>query len=165
MGETRKPPQQAEHEESRELIAGLLDRVAQLETVGHTTGGRTPALSFSDHNLATIATSMYRARIHRANQFNPDLFGEPAWDMLLDLFIHKAGGRRVSTTSLCMGGNVPQSTGLRYIARLEEEGLVYRFTPPDDQRLVLVDFTPNGFRRMRDYISNAATRFIMPMPD
>jgi DNA-binding MarR family transcriptional regulator len=64
-----------------------------------------------------------------------------------------------------MGGNEAQSTGLRHIARLEEEGLVHRFTPPDDQRLVLVDFTPKGFRLMREYISNTATRFTMPMPD
>ena len=47
----------------------------------------------------------------------------------------------------------------------EATGLVTRFTPSDDQRLVLVDFTPAGYRKMRDYISNAATRFIMPMPD
>jgi hypothetical protein len=165
MGQTNKPSIPTRHNEVRDLLANLMERVAQLEAEAHAQGRGGPVLGFSDEKLGTIATSMYRARIHRANQFNPDLFGEPAWDMLLDLFIHRIGGRRVSTTSLCMGGNVPQSTGLRHIARLEEEGLVVRWTPPDDQRLVLVDFTPNGFRRMRDYISNAVTRFVIPMPD
>jgi hypothetical protein len=139
--------------------------VAELEAERYHVDNRSPSLAFSDEKLGTIATSMYRARVHRANHFNPRLFGEPAWDMLLDLFIHKVNGKRISTTSLCLGGNVPQATGLRYIARLEEEGLVVRFTPPDDLRLVLVDFTPDGYRHMREYISAAVTRFKVPLPD
>jgi predicted transcriptional regulator len=165
LGELRKSLRPTEHDDLCGLIADLTARVAQLEGEALKTGNRTPALGYSDEKLATIATSMFRARIHRANQFNPVLFGEPAWDMLLDLFIQKVAGRRVSSTSLCLGANVPYATGARYIERLEGEGLVLRFTPPDDKRLVLIDYTPDGFHRMRDYISQAVTRFRVPLPD
>ena len=165
LGDLNRKPRPAGHEELCALVAELSARVAELEANARKIDNRAPTLAFTDEKLATIATSMYRARIHRANQFNPELFGEPAWDMLLDLFIHKVAGERVSSTSLCLGANVPYSTGMRYLERLEQEGLMFRFTPPDDRRLVLVDFTPDGFRRMRDYISQAITRFRVPMPD
>lgn len=160
-----KPPSPAGHEELRALIGELAARIAELELDTRKANNRVPTLGFTDEKLATVATSMFRARIHRANQFNPALFGEPAWDMLLDLFVQKVAGSRVSSTSLCLGANVPYSTGQRYIDRLVEEGLVYRFTPPDDLRLVLIDYTQEGFKRMRAYISHAVTRFRVPLPD
>jgi predicted transcriptional regulator len=152
-------------EELRATIVELARRVAELEARALSEGNRTPSLGFSDDKLATIATSMWSARLHRANHFNPALFGEPAWDMLLDLFVHKVRGRRQGTTSLCMGANVPQSTGLRYVERLEREGLLHRYSPADDRRLSVVEMTPKGFRLMREYISNAVTRFKVPLPD
>ena len=124
-----------------------------------------PALGFSDEKLGTIAMSMYRTRIHRANFFDHTLFGEPAWDMLLDLFINKVRGARISTTSLCLGANVPQSTGLRYIDALAKHGLLRRYRPPDDGRLLLVELTATGFQQMRKYISTAITKFEVPLPD
>jgi hypothetical protein len=136
-----------------------------LEAEARAACNRTPSLGFSDEKLAQIATSFYRARIHRANQFDPALFGEPAWDMLLDLFIHQVRGMRVSTTSLCLGASVPQSTGIRHIERLQEEGLLHRYTPPDDKRLVLIEMTAKGYQLMREYLGNAMTRFKPPLPD
>ena len=128
-------------------------------------GDRLTPLAFSDDKLRTVAGWLYSERIYRSAQFNPALFGEPAWDMLLDLFIQKIDGRRVATTSLCLGANVPQTTALRYIALLEEQGLVLRYTPPDDRRLALIDYTPDGYKRMRQYLSLAMTRFKIPPPD
>ena len=166
MGEFRKPPDlPADDKELRDLVTQLAARVAELEDTWRATGNRSLSLAFSDEKLAQIATWLYSERIYRAGQFNPALFGEPAWDMLLDLFIQKANGRRVGTTSLCLGANVPQTTGLRYIDLLEEEGLVYRYTPPDDKRLSLVDYTPEGYKRMRQYLSLTMTRFKGPLPD
>ena len=46
-----------------------------------------------------IAKRLYRDRRRRADVFNADLFGEPAWDMLLDLYIAACEDRQVSTTS------------------------------------------------------------------
>ena len=166
MGAISNPPNAPESDdELRALIGKLAERIADLEVSARKDGNRSPSLDFSDAKLATIAMSMYRARIHRANYFAPSLFGEPAWDMLLDLFIHKVRGARISTTSACLGANVPPSTGLRWIDALEKQALLRRYHPPDDRRLTLVEMTPKGYRLMRQYIGTALTRFEVPMPD
>ena len=166
MGNIFDPPRPpASEDDLRDLIRELAARVVELETTARATGNRRPSLAFSDEGLKTIAGWLYSERIYRSAQFNAALFGEPAWDMLLDLFIQKVDGRRVSSSSLCLGASVPLTTGLRYIALLEEEGLVSRYTPSDDKRLVLIDYTPDGFKRIREYLSLAVTRFKIPLPD
>src|SRR3546814_5777917 len=51
----------------------------------------------------------------RARFFDPALFGDPAWDMLLDLTAARAEHNRVSVTSLCIASGVPLTTALRWI--------------------------------------------------
>jgi predicted transcriptional regulator len=166
VGDIPDPPgPPASDEEFRRLVLKLADRIAELEATVRATGNRRHALGFSDEKLKTIAEWLYSERIYRSAQFNSLLFGEPAWDMLLDLFIQKVAGRRVSSGSLCLGANVPLTTGLRYIELLEDDGLVRRYTPADDKRLALVEYTPDGYKRMREYLSLAMTRFKIPMPD
>jgi len=70
-----------------------------------------------------------------------DLLGEPAWDMLLDLFQQYAGGAKVSVSSLCIASGCPQTTALRYIAALEDAGLVRRVPSQADKRVVFVELT------------------------
>ena len=152
-------------DEFEDTIRELTRRVAELEAAAWKVGNRTPSLSFSDDKLASIATSIWRARLHRANQFDPTLFGEPAWDMLLDLFAADVRCAKMGTTSLCLGANVPPSTGLAWVKRLEEAGLLIRFITDDDKRLRQVEMTPLGRKLMREYLSAAMTRFRPPLPD
>jgi DNA-binding IclR family transcriptional regulator len=97
--------------------------------------------------------------------FDEVLFGEPCWDMLLDLFANKALGRRVSVTSLCLAANVPQATGMRYLRLLEEQGLVGRTPAPDDRRVTLVEMTQLAYKQMRRYVIDGISHFEMPSPD
>jgi DNA-binding MarR family transcriptional regulator len=145
-------------------MRALVERVAKLEATAAREGAAV-SLGFSDDKMAAIASSIYRSRQMRASYFKPSLFSDPAWDMLLDLFINKIGGRRVSTTSLCLAANIPQATGLRWIEHLQEEGLIDRSVAHDDARLKVVEITPKGFQQMRRFIADSVTRFSMPMPD
>ena len=153
------------HEEIRQTVRALAKRVAELEARAIQDGDGSPSLGFSDDKLATIASSMYRSRQLRAQYFRRSLLSDPAWDMLLDLFINKVRGRRVATTSVCLAANVPQATGLRLIEQLSREGLLLRASAHDDGRLKLVEITSKGFDLMRRFISDSVTRFDMPMPD
>lgn len=103
----------------------------------------------SDASLASFARDIYRARRCRERVLRKSLFAEPAWDMLLDLFVHAVEGRKVSTSSLCLAGDVPATTGLRCIRALEREGLVERRQDVDDQRVTLIALSPSGFAKMR----------------
>jgi hypothetical protein len=66
------------------------------------------------------------ARRKRVQFFGDDLFGEPAWDILLDLFATHLTGGRVSTSSLCIAADVPSTTALRWIGVLCERDLLLR---------------------------------------
>lgn len=148
----------------RKVVEELAERLAQLEALAAKPNEVPPARDVSDETLARIARTIYRARQRREKFFPGDLFAEPAWDMLLDLFISKAQGKRVLTTSLCIAANVPQTTGLRWIAQLEQYQLVRRFSAPDDARIKLIELTPEGYRLMRRYVAEGMSRSEMPAP-
>lgn len=158
-------PARLEKEELTDTIRELAQRIEQLEAKAVDRGDEAMSLAFSDDKLATIASSIYRSRQMRSRYFEGSLLGDPAWDMLLDLFISKIQGRRVSTSSLCLAAHVPQATGLRWIDQLRRGGLLQQAPAHDDARVKLVEISSEGFRRMRAFIADSVSRFNMPMPD
>lgn len=120
-------------------------------------GPARPPLGNSNH--LALARKTYALRRKRAAIFgNPDLFGEPAWDILLDLFIAAGEGKSVSVSSACIGSAAPATTGLRWLAVLAEEGLIVRENDPDDSRRVLVRLTPMGQAGMERFFAAANTQ-------
>ncbi|MEO7544337.1 MAG: MarR family winged helix-turn-helix transcriptional regulator [Novosphingobium sp.] len=111
-----------------------------------------------DHPLwAELAREHYRSRRRRDKIFGSEaLFGEPAWDILLDLFIAAKENRRVSVMSACIGAAVPSTTALRWITALEREQLLMREDDPVDARRTYVRLSPQGYAAMVDYFSAAA---------
>ncbi len=87
---------------------------------------------------------------------DPSLFGEPHWEVLLDLFVAYAEGRRVSVTSACLASGVPVTTGLRHLAALEKGGLIVRTTNADDGRSSYVWLSENGYDRIVEYLDRIA---------
>lgn len=104
-------------------------------------------------STADVAKQLYRLRRARSRYIRADLFGEPGWDMLLDLYIARNEKRRVSTSSLCIAAAVPPTTALRWIARLEGEGVIRRYSAKDDKRLTLVEITDDAFDRLTAFFT------------
>lgn len=71
-------------------------------------------------------------------------FGDAAWAMLLDLFVSQNEGKRLSSTSLCHGTFHPQTTALRWLDVLIDEGFVVRSQCLDDRRVKYVALTARG---------------------
>ena len=92
--------------------------------------------------LGEYVERMRRLRLKRNEVIGARLFRDPAWDMLLDLFASHERGERVSAIALSLSSGVPQSTALRTIQRLEEQGLIVREGDPDDLRRSWVRATP-----------------------
>lgn len=106
---------------------------------------------------AEAAREIYASRRSRDGIFgNPELFGEPAWDILLDLYVADVEGKAVSVSSACIGSAAPPTTGLRWLGVLAEQGLVLREHDPEDQRRVLVRLTERGLAAMDEYFAAAA---------
>jgi hypothetical protein len=165
MGAVRKIVSSQDEDDLHGLLRELLQRVSELEVRAAESGHGAPSRGFSDDKLATLARGIYRMRQHRQSYFDSALFAEPAWDMMLDLFINKVRGARVSTTSLCLAAGVPHATGIRWIRTLREHGLLRRYRAPDDARLMLIEITPNGYQLMRQCLSEGVTRFEVPVPE
>lgn len=108
-----------------------------------------------DADLMLIkASEIYRARRRRKRFFGPELFGEPAWDLLLDLFIARLKKKRVSVTSACYAADVPPTTALRWLGLLADSNLIERFESETDQRVTWVRLTDYASQKMLQCIGD-----------
>lgn len=94
-----------------------------------------------------------RSRRRRDTMFGDDLFGEPAWDLLLELYAADIRQYKMSISAACSASAVPQSTALRWIAKLENDGWVKRESDPLDGRRYWLFLTPKGVSTMRSYLA------------
>ena len=94
-----------------------------------------------------LVRRIIRQRQLRARFFDGDLFGDPAWDMLLDLTAARAEHTRVSVTSLCIASGVPPTTALRWIGQMTEAGLFQRVEDEADRRRAFRRADRQGRRR------------------
>lgn len=104
------------------------------------------AVKLTPDPLLNLAAALVRARGNRARQFRQNLFGDPVWDMLLDLFIARLSHKPVCVSSLCIAARVPASTALRWIRNLERHGEVMRRPDASDRRRVYVELSDSAFR-------------------
>ena len=61
-----------------------------------------------------------------ADEFGDDMFGEPAWEMLLELYVREGSGASTTSAELFATTRTPQSTAERWLRQLEADGLLYR---------------------------------------
>jgi hypothetical protein len=91
------------------------------------------------------------ARAQRVAFLPADLFADPAWDMLLHLYLADIVCKRVTVTNLCSASNVPMSTALRWIDALDRRGLIDRTSDQWDARRFFISLSEAGIECMDDY--------------
>jgi len=123
----------------RRQIASMFEMTQTLRTLTETAG--TDDQSVSNNQVAKL---ILRERRRRDSFFDPELFGEPAWDMLLELYVQKLDQSRISVSGLCSSSGVPATTALRWIGKLEHEGLIARRSDPLDQRRTWIELSPEA---------------------
>jgi hypothetical protein len=130
---------------AHELVARLDGAIGAFEP---------PPNAKTAHPQAAAASvrNYLKARRAREEQFPPDLFADPAWDMLLDLFASTLEGRTVGVGGLCIAAVVPTTTALRWIGRLETERLVERLHDPSDARRAYVRLTHRGYALVENWV-------------
>ncbi len=101
-----------------------------------------PANDSVASRLGDIARRVSAARGLRAGiAGSSDLFSEPAWDILLHLFIAGCEGRRLSVGAVCASAGAPTSTALRWITILERRGMIVREGAPERAFIKLMETT------------------------
>lgn len=108
--------------------------------------------TISRRELSVLAQAFYKFRRTRDIVFDFDIFSEPAWDVLLDLFIAKEQGKAVTVSSACAASAVPPTTALRHIDTLVRFGLARRQRDARDARLTLVELTREGHHKMEELL-------------
>lgn len=104
-----------------------------------------------------LVRRIIRQRQLRARFFDGDLFGDPAWDMLLDLTAARAEHGRVSVTSLCIASGVPPTTALRWIGQMIDAGLLERVEDDTDRRRAFITLTDKASEAMARYFAELGT--------
>jgi hypothetical protein len=103
---------------------------------------------------AETASRYLKLRANRDNIADAQLLSDPAWDMLLDLFVGHITGRDISVTSACLASRRPATTSLRYIDRMARDGLVRREKDPRDHRKVYLRMTEKAFRSVAIWVDS-----------
>ena len=125
------------------------------EDSGPASGSRAASESTSTLKDSDIQ-KIIDARRLRAKFFDSNLFADPAWDILLDLYRAHLAQVRICVTSVCFGAGVPVSTALRWLNALEERGLARRSQDPLDGRRFFVELTEKGAAAMAGYFATGA---------
>lgn len=106
--------------------------------------------------FSAVAENEYSSRAMRWEFVPGGLLGEPAWDILLDLYVQRARGRSVSIKSASVASQVPASTALRWISIVEAAGLVSRAGSETDRRIQFLDLTARGREAVEAYLAARA---------
>lgn len=102
--------------------------------------------------LAAIARSEFHNRRRRDSLIRHDLFAEPAWDMLLDLYIQHHRGQPVAVDRLCAVAATAGTTALRWLGLLIEKELVIRSSSAGEDGAVRVALSDRGVSEMERYL-------------
>jgi hypothetical protein len=105
------------------------------------------------HMDPTLVCSIIGARRLRDHFFRADLFADPAWDMLLDLYAARLEGVQVAVASLCIAAAVAPTTALRWIKALCDQGLFVRVADPEDGRRVFIELSDHAASALGAYLT------------
>jgi hypothetical protein len=102
--------------------------------------------------LLRRAKHILNSRLLRSRYFNPAIFGEPAWDVLLVLFITDHSGGRQTLGKLADWIRTPPTSVLRWVSYLEKEKFLERRSHPTDRRTTFVQLLDRGRDAMVAYL-------------
>lgn len=107
----------------------------------------------TERRVVDRAREAYALVRRRRTLLGDRLFFDPAWNMLLDLFISECEGRRLSVSAVCIGSHSSSATALRYAGLLAQAGLIGRVADGSDGRRSHVHLTARGWTVMRQLLS------------
>lgn len=127
----------------------------QTSTIDYRPASDGKAAPAGAHAVAlVVADRIYAERRRRDDMFPPDLFGEPAWDLLLAMFTARAEGRPMILCRAYKAAGVTDTTGRRLLDKMEAEGLISRRRAPRSRKMRIVELTDDAVERLVDYLTS-----------
>lgn len=128
-------------------LAALADRLVGQNAAAATDMAEADCIAFLE--------SQFRIRRLRGRHLPGLSFGEPAWDILLDLAVAQFWHRETSVTSLCIAADVPSTTALRWINSMTRAGLIVRRHCNRDGRRSFLAISPASYQAMLTLAADA----------
>ncbi len=107
----------------------------------------------SRQNLLLAARFLLDARQGRLEHFSPAMFGEPAWDLLLALYVTEPDVPAPPVSSLAKIAGIAVTTAFRWIDYLEEKRLIERRRSSADGRALTIALSEGGRARLEGYLA------------
>lgn len=104
-----------------------------------------------------LIDNMQKLRRMRGRYIDDDLFADPAWDILLELYAARLRHKQICVTSLCIASEVPSTTALRWISLMVGRGILERRADPNDKRRAYVYLAEPAARRLSQYFAEAGS--------
>ena len=102
--------------------------------------------------LDMVAEGMLQQRHARARFLPPSLFHEPAWEILLSLFVAQRRGRTLNVKHLVEQVDAPVTTSQRWIDTLAHMKLVQRLTDANDRRRIELSLSETAVAAVERYL-------------
>jgi FixJ family two-component response regulator len=112
--------------------------------------------------LADYIRELLKKETRRRQIGGMDVFGDPAWEMLLDLILAKIEGRRVPVSSACIASGAAMSTALRLVGRLVDEGVLCKQPDLTDRRRHFLIINPRFEVPLLEYLTDQANNAPQP---
>jgi DNA-binding response OmpR family regulator len=109
-----------------------------------------------DRQRTATLKSMLHSRKLRSELLPQEIFGDPAWFMLLELALIERSGKRTSVSGLSMSAHTSQATALRRIQDMVEADLIVRHEDSRDRRRSYVALSPNAQERLNQLLDRIA---------
>ena len=92
------------------------------------------------------------------------LFGDPAWDIVLELTRARLRGEAIPVSSACTASNAPLTTSLRWIRNMHKAGILRRWNDPRDKRRDLIELSDEFYARMLELFESVRQKRRNPLP-
>ncbi len=113
-------------------------------------------------DLVEFARRVVAGRKQRDRYFDPMLFSNPAWDILLNLFVAGAEGRQVTVLDSCSAAPVPQGVALRWLGYLKQEEMVIETSDPIQARQTLIRLSDQTRLVIASYLTSLSSLGLGP---
>ena len=137
-------------------LASDLAEAAQMFDKASSDAGKEPA-AIEAMTPRAFFTSLLELRRMRERHFGTELFGEPAWDVMLQLMIARIDDKELRLSELAGNPASPAVVTRHYVEELIEAKLVDRFDNAEDERDFYLTLSSEAARRMAE-LYRARTR-------
>lgn len=112
--------------------------------------------------LGQTAKAMMGARKHRQNFAFSFMLSDPAWDILLELFLSWSQGKAMCFKDVTLSTGLSAGTAHRYLHIMAGADLLVRTRHPTDARVTYFEITQKGLVEVGTYLSSASSAVRSP---